>query len=154
LASVYTPVDTTPAGLHVWEHNNLAQKNLTVVDLVPGDSVVIPVQFGSLGSGSGGRHRIEAIRPQEFPELKVRIVHRHRKLLQDLTRPGSEMLVTSVRQPEGSRVRFVESALVEIRSGEGRAVEAVRLRLGRGSTLMLGPEPEVSSEGESLFDDL
>jgi hypothetical protein len=154
LASVYTPVDTTPAGLHVWEHNNLAQKNLTVVDLAPGDSVVIPVQFGSLGSGSGGRHRIEVIRPKEFPELKVRIVHRHRELLQDLTRPGADALITSMRQPEGSRVRFVESALVEIRSGEGRAVEAVRLRLGRGSTLMLGPESEVSGQGGSLRGDL
>jgi Fungalysin metallopeptidase (M36)/Fungalysin/Thermolysin Propeptide Motif len=154
LASVYTPVDTTAAGLHVWEHNNLAQKNLTVVDLVPADSVVVPVQFGSLGSGSGGRHRIEAIRPEEFPELKVRIVHRQRELLQDLTRPASEGLVPAVREPEGSRMRFVESALVEIRSGEGRTVGAVRLRLGRDSTLMLGPEPAPSVGGESLLGDM
>jgi hypothetical protein len=125
-----------------------------VVDLVPGDSVLIPVQFGSLGSGSGGRHRIEAIRPEEFPELKVRIVHRHRELLQDLTRPGAEALVTSMRQPEGSQVRFMESAMVEIRSGEGRAVEAVRLRLGRDSTLMLGPEPQVPGQGASLLGDV
>jgi hypothetical protein len=154
LASVYTPVDTTAAGLHVWEHNNLAQKNLTVVDLVPADSVVVPVQFGSLGSGTGGRHRIEAIRPEEFPELKVRIVHRQRELLQDLTRPAGEGLVPAVRQPEGSRVRFVESALVEIKSGEGSTVGAVRLRLGRDSTLMLGPEPAPSVGSESLLGDM
>jgi hypothetical protein len=154
LASVYTPVDTTPAGLHVWEHNNLAQKNLTVVDLIPGDSVVIPVQFGSLGSGSGRKHRIEVLRPEEFPELKVRIVHRHREPLQQLTRPGVEGLIPQARQPEGSRVRFVESALVEIRSGGSSAVAAVRLRLGRDSMLMLGSEPEVSSQGGPLLDDL
>lgn len=154
LASVYTPVDTTTAGLHVWEHNNLAQKNLTVVDLVPGDSVIIPVQFGSLGSGTGRKHRIEALRPEAFPELKIRIVHRHRGLLQELTRPGVEVPVPSIRRPEVSRVRFVESALVEIRSGGSTAAETVRLRLGRDSTLMLGSEPETSGDDESLLGDM
>lgn len=154
LASVYTPVDIAAPGLHVWEHNNLAQKNLTVVDLVPGDSVVIPVQFGNLESGSGGRHRIEAIRPEELPELTVRIVHRRRELLEDLTRPGSGARAISVRQPEGSRVRFVESALVEIRAGEGRTAGAVRLRLGRDSTLLLGPEPAAADGGDFQPDDM
>ncbi len=154
LASVYTPVDPTAAGLHVWEQNNLAQKNLIVVDLVPGDSVVVPVQFGNLGSGSGRKHRIEVLRPVEFPELKVQLVHRRRELLQELTQPGVAGLVPSTRQPEVSRVRFVESALVEIRSAGGRAAEAVRLRLGRDSMLMLGSRPEVSGERGSLLGDV
>jgi hypothetical protein len=154
LASVYTPVDSAAAGLHVWDHNNLAQKNLTVVDLVPGDSVVIPVQFGSLRAGSGRKHRIEVLRPEEFPELKVQIVHRHRELLQQLTRPGVEGVISSTRQAEGSQVRFVDSAVVEIRSGGDPAAEAVRLRLGRDSTLMLGPRPEMTGDSRSDLGDL
>ena len=45
LVSVYTPTDEAPTGRHVWEHNNLAQKNLTAVDLVPNfsfpDSILV-----------------------------------------------------------------------------------------------------------------
>ena len=42
LASVITRGDPPSAGDHVWEHNNLAQKNLTVVDLVPGQFMILP----------------------------------------------------------------------------------------------------------------
>jgi hypothetical protein len=31
LGQVYMPTDTSPAGSHVWDKNNLAQKNMTVV---------------------------------------------------------------------------------------------------------------------------
>ena len=43
LAAVITRCDDPVAGRHVWEHNNLAQKNLIVVDLVPGEYVIVPV---------------------------------------------------------------------------------------------------------------
>jgi hypothetical protein len=43
LASVFTRLDTPVAGRPVWEHNKLAQKNLAVVDLVPGDWFLLPV---------------------------------------------------------------------------------------------------------------
>jgi hypothetical protein len=42
LASVLARSDHPVAGRHVWEHNNLAQKNLTVVELEAGDWVVVP----------------------------------------------------------------------------------------------------------------
>jgi hypothetical protein len=154
LASVYTPVDTTPAGLHVWEHNNLAQKNLTVVDLIPGDSVIIPVQFGTLGEGTGRRHRIEVLRPKEFPELRVRIVHRYREQLRQLTRDDVEALVPLTRQPKASRIRLVESALVEIAPEGGSAVDTVRLRLGRDSMILLGSEAEAPSTSRLELGDL
>ena len=42
LASVITRGEQPIEGRRVWEHNNLAQKNLTVVDLSAGDWVTIP----------------------------------------------------------------------------------------------------------------
>ena len=45
LASVYMPTDVSPTGKHVWEHNNLAQKNVTIVNLMANDSTTILFQF-------------------------------------------------------------------------------------------------------------
>lgn len=42
LASVITRGESPIESRRVWEHNNLAQKNLTVVDLAAGDWVIIP----------------------------------------------------------------------------------------------------------------
>src|SRR5262249_52865526 len=35
LGQVYMPTDVSPSGIHVWDKNNLAQKNMTVVDAIP-----------------------------------------------------------------------------------------------------------------------
>jgi hypothetical protein len=42
LAAVLGRTDRPTAGLHVWEHNNLAQKNLVVVDAIPGRWWILP----------------------------------------------------------------------------------------------------------------
>ncbi len=43
LASVVTRSDHPTANRHVWEHNNLAQKNLTIVDLLPNTFMILPI---------------------------------------------------------------------------------------------------------------
>ena len=48
LASVIARGEKPIDGRHVWEHNNLAQKNLTVVDLTAGDWVAIPFVIENL----------------------------------------------------------------------------------------------------------
>jgi hypothetical protein len=42
LAAALCRGDHPTAGAHVWEHNNLAQKNLTVVDVIPGRWWIMP----------------------------------------------------------------------------------------------------------------
>ena len=74
LVSVYTPTDVSPIGKHVWEHNNLAQKNLTIVDLVLGDSILIPFKLGSIVATELELYRIEIRRPQEWTTLPDSIV--------------------------------------------------------------------------------
>jgi hypothetical protein len=66
LASVFTRLDTPVAGRPVWEHNNLAQKNLAVVHLVPGDWFLLPFVLNRFASErwpltwSAGPRRVSA----------------------------------------------------------------------------------------------
>jgi len=48
LASVISRLDAAPSGRHAWEHNNLAQKNVTVVDLAPDSFVIVPILLRTL----------------------------------------------------------------------------------------------------------
>ncbi len=59
-------------GRHVWEHNNLAQKNLTVVDLAADEFLILPVVIANLSGDDGyglraGAARIAARVPPRQP---------------------------------------------------------------------------------------
>ncbi len=75
LASVLTRSDRPVAGRHVWESNNLAQKNLTVVDLKPNTWIVIPVVVSHLRAGLAARYRLELLRPRSHPGLEAGLLH-------------------------------------------------------------------------------
>ena len=65
LASVITRSDHPIAGRHVWEHNNLAQKNLTVVDLLPNAFIILPVTVTNWHPDFKPRFALEVIRLRE-----------------------------------------------------------------------------------------
>lgn len=73
LASVQTRSDRPSTSAHVWEHANLAQKNLTVVDLLPGDFALVPVV---LRNPRAARVVLEVWRERSSPALEVGLVHR------------------------------------------------------------------------------
>jgi len=139
LASVYTPTDLTPTGAHVWEHNNLAQKNLTVVDLSPNDSLVVPVQLGNLEQ-AGGLYRLEVSRPKRWTTLPVSLVHKDPEVVRSLFHSAQKSLLPEPPEPKVGPepiVRFLESTSVQI-AHRGLAVEPVQLTLGRDSTIGIG----------------
>lgn len=147
LVSVYTPTDVSPIGRHVWEHNNLAQKNLTVVDLAPNDSVVIPFQLGSRYQFEGELYRIEVRRPQNWSRLPVSIVHKDPEVVRKLFRSIEEIEVKPTAPVITPRpfIRFLEPSRVEIVHW-GLRLNPVRFNLGRDTTLDIGPgeiEPQV-----------
>lgn len=154
LASVYTPVDVSPSGRHVWEHNNLAQKNLTVVDLVPDDSIVVPFQLGSRFQFQQSLYRVEVRRPEGWPQLPVSIVHRDPAVTRRLLSSIRQVQVPSVRgrpQPR-PRLRFLEPARVEL-SAPNLTADRVLLNLARDSSLDIGAEalqPPAETEAEFL----
>jgi hypothetical protein len=77
LASVVCRGDHPVGGSHVWEHNNLAQKNLTVVDLLPNTFMILPIVIGNSFPRKGSRFDIELWRGrQRTATVQVSLVHR------------------------------------------------------------------------------
>jgi hypothetical protein len=72
LASVQARSEHPATSAHVCEHTNLAQKNLTVVDLVPGRFALVPVV---LRNPRGARLALEVRRGPSTEELEVSLVH-------------------------------------------------------------------------------
>lgn len=75
LAAVITRSDHPVAGRHVWEHNNLAQKNLTIADMVAGDAAIFPFVIRNRKVRARKRILIEIIRPGERVELEASLLH-------------------------------------------------------------------------------
>lgn len=71
LAAVLTRGDRPVAGRRVWEHGNLAQKNLTVVRLRPGQRFVLP--FLVRGAGASRPRHLELRRPDALLAVEARL---------------------------------------------------------------------------------
>jgi hypothetical protein len=74
LAAVLARTDRPSAGAHVWEHGNLAQKNLTVVTLRRGASLVLP--FVVRGRVGGEERTMELVRPPALSGIEALLVPR------------------------------------------------------------------------------
>lgn len=76
LAAVLTKGDPPIVGRHVWEHNNLAQKNLTIIDLKPNTWFVLPFVVSNLQALATRRFQLELRRPKEYTKLEASLLHR------------------------------------------------------------------------------
>lgn len=74
LAAVFSRFDAPSAGKPVWEQNNLAQKNLTVVNLQPDRWFVLPFVVAQLKPRLMLNTTIELRRPAKFAALKASLV--------------------------------------------------------------------------------
>jgi hypothetical protein len=85
LASVLTRFDQPVVGRHVWEHNNLAQKNLTVVNLKPDTFLALPFVVNNLKT----RTRpvtLELIRPENQTAIATTLMQKSGAVLSPI--PG------------------------------------------------------------------
>ena len=96
LAAAIAPHDHPATGAHVWEHDNLAQKNLTVVDLYRGEWFLLPA--------------LVAHRPILQHGYKISIRrrgnHRHRPTAQPNPKEPSHALPRSHRMESGGGRRL------------------------------------------------
>jgi hypothetical protein len=74
------------AGAHVWEHGNLAQKNLTVLRLAPGKMAVVPF----VAVGHGMKMSLQVRSPRALARVRTTIVRR--KPVFELPAPAREFL--------------------------------------------------------------
>lgn len=75
LATVLTKGDHPIVGRHVWEHNNLAQKNLTIVDLKPNAWFMLPFVVSNVSSRVTRRFSLELIRPRQHVDIEASLLH-------------------------------------------------------------------------------
>jgi hypothetical protein len=133
LVSAYTPREHVPAGTHVWDHGNLAQKNLHVLPADAGDSVFVAFRMGNRLNLVRDVFRLEVRKP--VAELSVSLVAEQAVLHQLLQ--GSAGVV---RDPTPDRTPAVlsvtePSALTLSHHG---LTAPVSLLLERGSRIELG----------------
>lgn len=74
LAAVVTPHDHPVTGSHTCEHDNLAQKNLTIVDLFPGEWLLLPALVAN-PLKRPRRFLLHAVQPARQRRLEVSLVH-------------------------------------------------------------------------------
>lgn len=98
LAMVVNPHDAPAAGKHVWEHNNLAQRNMTVVNLVMDEWAEFSFFAGSRYSLATTFHSLELVRPPRWPKLEAEITHRRPRVVEDLFRSFEKL--RSIRKVE------------------------------------------------------
>jgi hypothetical protein len=79
LASVITRNDHPIAGRHVWEHNNLAQKNLMIVDLEPDMFVILPIVIRNWGPRFDSSFDLEIWKPEAAESVSVSLIHRSKE---------------------------------------------------------------------------
>jgi urease beta subunit len=133
LAVAYSPHDPPTLGANVWDDDNLAQRNLAVVNLVANESTELPLWIGSHFSTEARLHVLELRRPKAWPEVDVVLTHRRPELVEELFR-SAECLLRGLPGPVIAR-RFTlpTAAPPEIHLGE-----TAILRPATGSTLLLG----------------
>jgi hypothetical protein len=79
LASVITRNDHPIAGRHVWEHNNLAQKNLMIVDLEPDMFAVLPIVIRNWGLRFDSSFNLEIWKPEAAEGITLRLIHKSKE---------------------------------------------------------------------------
>ena len=74
LAALFTRFDSPVAGKAVWQQNNLAQKNLSIVDLKPNRWFVLPFVLSNRRARLARTVELELVRPRGLPALKLGLI--------------------------------------------------------------------------------
>jgi hypothetical protein len=176
LAAVITPHDHPVAGAHVWEHDNLAQKNLTVVDLYPGEWFLLPALVAN-PLKRPRRFLLHAVQPARQRRLEVSLVHptgsvfhpdlkrrrvdpppapaRRRRAAAPLDVVPPPPVLTTRTAARAGRSRWLGPAL-EVAFGRGPR-PSIPVLIGRGRQATIGLRvrvPDEAQAGERLLVDL
>lgn len=102
LASVITRSEHPVSGRHVWEHNNLAQKNLTVVNMHEGEFIIVPVVIDNLFPDNDAElFSLEIWRDKRIRDYEVALVGTSKDLFRQykgsVPHPLDEILKKSIK---------------------------------------------------------
>jgi hypothetical protein len=151
LGQVYTPTDTSPAGSHVWDKNNLAQKNITIAAAGPGDMAKIRFQIGNLRQHETTLYNLELLRPVNLAAIAVTITAGNSEATRalftsaDHFQPPHDGAAAAVP----SRITFRDHATVEM--AVGGAASPVKINFAPGSSLDLGDSERAAAPEPAKF---
>ncbi len=149
LAQVYTPDDEGEVGAHVWEHNNLAQRNLKIVDVIPDQWVDVPIRMGSAGMKLQ-LHTIEIVRRRPY-RGQILLVNTLASRLEEVFLSGEP----SAPATSGATLRFTEPSRIELTAPTSKT--AISMRVAPGSLLGLGmhrpPKAGKAPKGDTTGDE-
>ncbi|MCP4580677.1 MAG: HAD hydrolase-like protein [candidate division Zixibacteria bacterium] len=130
--------DPTTTGAHVWEHNNLAQKNLTIVDLIPGESGDMEVVLGSRYNKRKEIFTFELHRTRNGLRLPVSLFGKNPKILKKLINEAANFILDNpvVKPPNNIGIRFLDNARISLEGTESEA-SRITLDLKQGSVFTL-----------------
>lgn len=97
LAAALSRGDHPTAGVHVWEHNNLAQKNLIVVDVIPGRWWILPFLLDRVPLWRKHDVRLRLRRPPKWDGLEALVLH-GTDVFASGSRPAVELLGLKLQQ--------------------------------------------------------
>jgi hypothetical protein len=132
------PTDTSAAGSHVWDKNNLKQRNMTVLDVLPDELVVVGFQLGSLHERTPDIYAVDLIRPPSATATRVALLASGSAETKKLFHSAERFVgdnATASSAPLAS-IHFPDHASAELSS---RTIETAGLRLNfaPGSSIQL-----------------
>lgn len=145
LAAAIARGDHPESGVHVWQHNNLAQKNVTVVDLVAGDWILIPFVIFERIREWFRWFDLMLVRPRGFEKLRSELLYSRLDLAVEkelldcggplVARPRNEKPLTSRNADSPFARRFDHAKGQAFREGKKARI---RLPLSRHGQSLLG----------------
>ena len=132
-------IDWPASGAHVWEHNNLAQKNLLIVDLIPGETKELEFVIGNRNIDDKRLYSIELHRSKNALNLPISIVGQSRQAMAKLVRTGKsfeslERAAVKPHKPVG--FRFLEPVQAELMGTDTNAARFA-VNFTSGSTITI-----------------
>lgn len=135
--------DPIPNPAHVWEANNLAQKNLTILEMEPDETAEMAVVIGSRAAKLAQAITLEFWQPSAGIRLEATLRTDIPRMLEAAIARGRTIPKTLATAPDTrphAGLRFLEPTRVEMRGLISDDREAAVLQLAAGSTIDFAPE--------------
>jgi hypothetical protein len=154
LSAVFTNGDPIASGAHVWEANNLAQKNLTIVEMAAGEGAEMVFVVGNRAIRAARRVVLELWQSKEGPRLAATLASASAPALGRAVRRSGRMMPEPrpAKAEPSVGLHFLEPARVELTGLLEPDGETAILELAPGSQMTFPPAergPEVPRRAET-----
>jgi hypothetical protein len=137
LSAAYVTGDPIAGGAHVWEANNLAQKNLTIVEMAAGETAELAFVIGNRAVRAARRVVLELWQSAEGPQLSATLGTADPAALSRAVRRAERLIKAPapVAADPSVGLRFLDAARVELTGLLEAGGETAIMELAPGSRM-------------------